>query len=67
MSVVAWMLAADLLITAGRARREAIAQAVQGVREADRYLAWIRLYGGPHEVQAAQQLADAWRDYRESL
>lgn len=67
MSVIPWMLAADLIATALRVRREAIAEAVQGIRDADRYLAWASAYGSPHEVQAAQQLADAWRDYRDSL
>lgn len=67
MSVIAWMLAADLIATAMRVRREAITEAVQGVRDADRYLAWVSAYGSPHEVQAAQELADAWRDYRDSV
>lgn len=67
MSVIAWMLTADLIATAMRVRREAIAEAVQAVWEADRYLAWVSAYGSPHEAQAAQELADAWRDYRDSL
>lgn len=67
MSVITWVLAADLIATAMRVRREAIAEAVQGIRDADRYLAYVRAYGSAKQVQAAQELADAWRDYRDSL
>lgn len=67
MSVIAWMLAADLITTAMWVRRAAITEAVQGVREADRYLAWVSAYGSADQMRAAQQLADAWRDYRDSL
>ncbi len=67
MSLLALLLAADLGARAARARRETYAEAARRTYEADRYLAWARAYGSPAHVQAAQQTADAWRNYRDSL
>ena len=65
--MIAFVLAVDLIASVMRARRQAIAEAVHGVRQAERYLAWAQRYGGPEQVAAAQQAADAWCDYRDSL
>jgi hypothetical protein len=62
-----FILAGDLLARAMRQRREAIAHAAQGVREAERYLVWARSYGTPEQAVEAQAVADAWRDYRDQL
>jgi hypothetical protein len=67
VSVLAWVLAADLIARAIRARQETLAQAAYGLRQAERYLAWTQRYGTPEQIQDAQQVADAWRDYRDSL
>jgi hypothetical protein len=67
VNLLTLLLAADLGAQAARARQQAHAEAVQRVCEADRYLAWASVYGSPAEIQAAQQVANAWRDYRDSL
>lgn len=67
MSVLALVLAADPVARAIRVRRDAIAEATGGVREAERYLAWAYEYGTPEQLAEAQQIADAWAIYRDSL
>jgi uncharacterized damage-inducible protein DinB len=67
VALLPFILAGDLLARAMRQRREAIAEAAQGVREAERYLVWARSYSTPEQVTAAQALADEWRDYRDQL
>jgi hypothetical protein len=66
-AVVAILMAGDLIAAIARARRTAWVTANQRVREADRWLAYVRQYGTPEQVQAAEELLDAWRDYRDSL
>lgn len=66
-AVLAVLMAGDLIAAIARARRAAWVEANQRVREADRWLAYVREYGTPDQVWAAQELAEAWRDYRDSL
>jgi hypothetical protein len=61
------LIAIDLAARAVRARRAAYVEAAVMVREADRYLAYVSDFGSPEQIQAAQEVADAWRDYREGL
>jgi hypothetical protein len=61
------ILAGDLLARAMRQRREAIAEAAEGVREAERYLAYMQRHGTPEQAAQAQAIADAWHDYRDQL
>jgi hypothetical protein len=67
MNLLLLLAAGDLIVTVMRARQEARAEAIHGARQAERYLAWAREYDSPEQVAAAQQTADAWRDYRDSL
>jgi hypothetical protein len=61
------LIAVDLITVVLRARRKAYVEAAAMVRQADRYLAYVSAYGDPKQVQVAQEAADAWRDYRDSL
>ncbi|MGH8898061.1 MAG: hypothetical protein ACRDZ4_13835 [Egibacteraceae bacterium] len=61
------LIAIDLLTRAVQAHREAYLEAATRVRQADRYLSYVSTYGTPEQIQDAQEVADAWRDYRDSL
>lgn len=61
------LIAVDLLTRAVQARREAYLEAAAMVRQADRYLAFVSAYGSSEQIQTAQEIADAWHDYRDSL
>lgn len=67
MSVLALVLAADLIARAVRLRREATAEAAHGVRQAEEHLAYALAHGSPEQVLAARELVDAWHDYRDSV
>jgi hypothetical protein len=67
MNLLLLLAAGDLVLTAMQARRQARVQASQRVREAERYLAWAREYGTPEQLAEAQQTADTWSAYRDSL
>jgi hypothetical protein len=61
------LIAVDLITRAVQARREAYVEAATMVRKADRYLAYVSAYGTQEQIQDAQEIANAWRDYRDSL
>lgn len=52
---------------AAAAKKAAKAEANQRIREADRRAAWARKYGTDEQLDEAQSIGDAWRQWKDQI